>query len=257
MKIRMDEKFKSLIPPLAADELLQLEKNIIADGCREPLTVWGDVLIDGHNRFAICEKHGIPFGTFALSFDNREAAEDWIDRNQLGRRNLAPDQWNLIMGRVYNRTKAGHGGDRKSKAQNGTLIEKRSEQTTAETVGKDFGVSKNTVKRAGKFADAVETIKKIDPGIEKKIITKLAPPKAAIIKAAELLETHPEKATAILAREKKASDVIREIKKAEVVENPDGVMFRAFRQDEIPGFILADSETVHKVKQPEQLGLFG
>jgi len=39
--------------------------------------------------------------------------------------------------------------------------------------------------------------------------------------------------------------------------NPDGVMFRAFRQDEIPGFILADSETVHKVKQPEQLGLFG
>jgi len=244
MKIRIDEKFKSLIPPLAADELLQLEKNIIADGCREPLTIWGDILIDGHNRFAICEKHGIPFGTFALSFDNREAAEDWIDRNQLGRRNLAPDQWNLIMGRVYNRekkTKSDNLKQNSPKYQNDTSdgsektltpdqislergkIYNRQKQTTAEKVGKDFGVSQITVKRAGKFADAVEEIKKFDPDIEKKIIAKQAPPKAAIVKAAELLETHPEKATSILTGEKKAADVIREIKKETVIEKLENI----------------------------------
>jgi len=42
----------------------------------------------------------------------------WIDSNQIGRRNLSPDDFKLILGRIYNRMKKTHGGDRKSNGQN-------------------------------------------------------------------------------------------------------------------------------------------
>jgi hypothetical protein len=37
MNIEINQEFKALIPPLSIEEYSQLEKNIIADGCREPL----------------------------------------------------------------------------------------------------------------------------------------------------------------------------------------------------------------------------
>ena len=40
---------------------LQLEQNLISDGCRDPLTTWHGVIIDGHNRYELCRKHQIPF----------------------------------------------------------------------------------------------------------------------------------------------------------------------------------------------------
>ena len=39
-QIIVDPEFKALIPPLSAEERAQLEANLIADGCRDPLVVW-------------------------------------------------------------------------------------------------------------------------------------------------------------------------------------------------------------------------
>lgn len=86
--IRIDPEFQSLIPPLSADELAQLESNLIADGCRDPIVLWDGVIVDGHNRFRICSKQGIEFETVAHGFDDRSEAKCWIIRNQFGRRNL-------------------------------------------------------------------------------------------------------------------------------------------------------------------------
>jgi site-specific DNA-methyltransferase (adenine-specific) len=86
--IIIDPEFKALIPPLAPDELSQLEANILRDGCRDPLVVWDGILIDGHNRHEICTRHGLPFETVEMAFDDREAAELWMIGNQMGRRNI-------------------------------------------------------------------------------------------------------------------------------------------------------------------------
>ena len=90
MEIIIDSEFKALIPPLAADELRQLEENILRDGCRDPLVVWDGILIDGHNRFAICSKHGLGFKTVAMEFESRAHVRVWMRDNQGGRRNLSP-----------------------------------------------------------------------------------------------------------------------------------------------------------------------
>jgi len=86
--MRIDEEFKGLIPALTQEEFEQLEKNIIQDGIRDPLCVWDDTLIDGHNRLEIAEKLGIEYTTKELNFETRDDAKAWIIRNQFGRRNI-------------------------------------------------------------------------------------------------------------------------------------------------------------------------
>jgi N6-adenosine-specific RNA methylase IME4 len=90
----IDPEFQALISPLAADEYARLEQSIIGEGCRDPLVVWLEegILLDGHNRLAICQKTGATFETVNLSLPDRLEAMIWIRRNQVSRRNLTDDQ---------------------------------------------------------------------------------------------------------------------------------------------------------------------
>lgn len=87
-EIKIDSEFKTLIPPLTDDEYRGLEESILAEGCRDALVLWGDTLIDGHNRYEICQKYGIPYDTTEMELRNRDEAKLWIYKNQLSRRNL-------------------------------------------------------------------------------------------------------------------------------------------------------------------------
>ena len=91
MDILIDNEFRDLIPPLSDDERKQLEENILHDGIRDPLVVWNGhgIIVDGHNRFSIAQKHGLTFKTTELQFADRNEAKIWIIQNQLGRRNLS------------------------------------------------------------------------------------------------------------------------------------------------------------------------
>ena len=87
-ELNIDEEFKSLIPPLTESEFNTLKESIINEGCRDPLVIWDDIIIDGHNRYNICMSEGIIFKKVEKNFDNRDDAKIWILENQLGRRNL-------------------------------------------------------------------------------------------------------------------------------------------------------------------------
>ena len=86
--LTVDPEFRDLIPPLNEEELKLLEESLVADGCESPLIVWNGVIVDGHNRYAICRKHEIPFAIQEKNFSSRDDAMLWMLRNQLGRRNL-------------------------------------------------------------------------------------------------------------------------------------------------------------------------
>lgn len=91
MQIKIDEEFQKIIPPLKGDEFNQLETNIVSEGCRDPLIVWEEtgLLLDGHNRYKICQKNNISFQTITKKLKSRDDAIVWIVDNQLGRRNLS------------------------------------------------------------------------------------------------------------------------------------------------------------------------
>jgi len=122
-----------------------------------------DIILDGHNRFEICERLKIPYKTTAIELPNRDAAADWIDKNQLGRRNLTPDQMNLLRGRRYNRVKKAHGGQ-----VPGSRIDQNAPSSTAAHLAKEYGVSPMTIKRDAKFAREVEQSPELQKAIQER-----------------------------------------------------------------------------------------
>jgi len=106
--ITIDEEFRALIAPLKIDELGLLEAAIVeADGATDPLKTWNGLLLDGHHRFKICERLGLPYTTVEVEgIEDREQALRWIETNQLGRRNLSLDQRATIALRVMQRETA-------------------------------------------------------------------------------------------------------------------------------------------------------
>ena len=88
IELKINPRFRDAIPPLDAEEYENLRESIKSEGCRDAIIVWGDVIVDGHNRYEICTDFDIPFRTFEKTFEDEDDAETWILRNQLGRRNL-------------------------------------------------------------------------------------------------------------------------------------------------------------------------
>ncbi|HEY1897572.1 MAG TPA: MT-A70 family methyltransferase [Terracidiphilus sp.] len=99
----IDPEFRALIAPLQTEERAQLEENLIANGCRDPLVVWRGILIDGHNRHEICRRNQIRFRTVEIALATREHVLLWIEENQLGRRNITDDQRAVIAAGVQKR----------------------------------------------------------------------------------------------------------------------------------------------------------
>ena len=83
-----------LLPPLTGEQLSALEADLLANGCYSPVIVNEDmVVIDGHHRYELCEKHGIPYKMAVFSFTDMLEAKQWALDTQKGRRNL--DKWEL------------------------------------------------------------------------------------------------------------------------------------------------------------------
>ncbi|KQY01503.1 hypothetical protein ASD28_08340 [Massilia sp. Root133] len=97
MNITINEELRSFIDPLTPVEYAALERSLLADGCRDALVLWRDVLIDGHNRYEICTKHGIEFRTVNNDkFDSLEDVMLWVIDNNLARRSVSDFQRGML-----------------------------------------------------------------------------------------------------------------------------------------------------------------
>lgn len=109
MKLIILDEIKKQLFPLQKEEMELLEESILKEGIREPLIVWNNngkqILIDGHNRYQIAQKYNLSFATITKNFADIDEAIDWINRNQLGRRNLTDEQRKYLIGKIYNQQK--------------------------------------------------------------------------------------------------------------------------------------------------------
>jgi len=97
MDIVVLEELKAYIDPLTNDEHEALERSLLAEGCRDALVLWGDILVDGHNRYGICQKHGIPFNTVQNTrFKSMEDVHLWMIEQHLGRRSVSDYQRGVL-----------------------------------------------------------------------------------------------------------------------------------------------------------------
>ena len=178
-EIIIDPEFESKIPPLTDEELEHLEANILEEGAViHPLVLWNGILVDGHNRYHIVERYPqIKYTTYDKHFDDRFAAIAWICRNQLGRRNLTPEQKKYLIGKQYEAEKSSYGANKGFRgnqycemvsSQNGNLPKK---EKTCERIARENGISKNTVIRAEQFSKAVDIADEAVPGIRQEILS--------------------------------------------------------------------------------------
>ena len=159
--IIIDPEFKALIPPLAPDELSQLEANILRDGCRDPLVLWGEILIDGHNRHEICTRNGLPFETVQIQFESRTHARIWMRNNQAGRRNLTT-AWrlDLELGNKQDLLEIGKAKRVETLKQNASVLSQNDRTESVPTVNTRVEIAKAAGVSTGQVGMAEQIIKK-------------------------------------------------------------------------------------------------
>ena len=188
----IDSEFQSQIPALTDEEFQQLEENILSEGeVLSPLIVWGNILVDGHNRYKILQQHPeIPYTTRSISCtcETREDVLAWICKHQLGRRNLTPEQKKFLIGKQYpseKSTRGGNHGNQYTQVANCQIDNLPSVENTTERIAKENNVSPSFVIRAEQFMKTVELMEKYCPGIQEEILSgklKLSHREATIIR---------------------------------------------------------------------------
>lgn len=184
-ELTIDKEFATLIPPPTPDEIAQLRANLEADGCRDPIIVWAnhdDTILDGHTRYEQCTELGIDFKIKAIRLESRDAALVWIAANQLGRRNLTPEQKSYLRGKEYLATAAQHGGDRRSAEASGKNCHMKTEAVLAEK----HDVAPRTIRNDAEFAVAIDALDAAI-GAKQAILSGASPlPKKDVAKAAAM-----------------------------------------------------------------------
>jgi len=177
VKYHIDPEFKRLLPELSETELAYLEANIIQDGCRDPIVVWNNTIVDGHHRYEICRRHRISFKTESLNLNCREEVLRWICANQLGRRNVSPELLRYQIGKRYNVEKVlsahnPNGRNQYTEVASDVLTRPPKEKRlgTAATIGKDYNVSHFAVHSYKNIASAIDTIAEKDSRLSERYL---------------------------------------------------------------------------------------
>jgi N6-adenosine-specific RNA methylase IME4 len=160
VNLKIYEDFKSLIPPLTDQEYSQLEKSILAEGCRDALVVWKGTILDGHNRYRICKQHGVKFKIIQREFVDRAAAKMWIMENQIARRNLTAWQRGQLAAEYEKllkpvaRERQREAGRRHGRGQPEKVCKTFYKAIQADrTAARTFGLSHTTLARIKKIQD--------------------------------------------------------------------------------------------------------
>lgn len=179
--IKINPEFELLIPPLIDEEFEMLESNILAEGeIYTPIFVWNGYIIDGHHRHKILIKHdNIKFRIIEKEFENKYEAMSWMCNNQLGRRNLTPENRKYLVGKKYDAEKRSYGssdgfrGNQHKKVVDGYFshLPKEQKANTRQRVAEETGTTQAYVRFADEFAKGVDAAEEAVPGIKKEILS--------------------------------------------------------------------------------------
>ena len=208
-KLIIDPEFRDKIPPLTEDEFSLLEENILSDGAVfSPIVVWNDVILDGHNRYEIIQKHPeLTYAFHTMPFANRYEAISWMCKHQLGRRNLTPQQKKYLIGQRYEAEKhidfnCGNQHTLPPKSGVDKLCPPQKQHGTRSRIAKEASVSDGYVQNASSFAKGVDAAEEVLPGIKQEILTGAIKPTETAVAA--VAKADPEERPRLAADLKKS-----------------------------------------------------
>lgn len=205
--IQVKDEFKKLIPPLSIDEHTQLTLNICKEGIREPLILWNNYIIDGHNRYEIAKQFNLEYKTINKEFDNEDEAKEWMILNQFGRRNLSAYQRSVLALELEDvfRIKA---------KENLKLSQGKGKQKSANLKVEPIETRKELSKVASVSHDTIAKVKKIQEKAPEEIKTKLSTGEISINAAYKEIKKEEKKEE----RDKKIEEVKQKIETENLTE---------------------------------------
>ncbi|MHA7682620.1 ParB N-terminal domain-containing protein [Cupriavidus sp. PET2-C1] len=219
MTITINEDLRAYIDPLTEDEYAALERSLLTEGCRDALVLWGDLLVDGHNRYSICRKHGIPFNTVQnQTFKSMDDVHLWMIDNHLGRRSVSDFQRGVL-------------ALRKKEIVSARLAQAQAQQGSAEPAGAEAAtqsgagpvLTREAVARTARVSSAtLGQIEKIQKTAAPELVSAVKAGVISINAAAAVASLPGEKQVAAVAGGKKElRQVARQVREARVPPKPD------------------------------------
>lgn len=163
MEYRIDPELNDVLPKLSDADYKALEQSLLTEGYKgAPIMVWGDIIVDGHNRYEICNKHNIQYEVKSVEFASKEDAIIWMVRQQLGRRSLTPlqriqivEKYRPFYKKKAEKNKSLNGGNKKSELEKSTTpIPKEEKVDVRAELAKDADVSTNTYSKGVKILES-------------------------------------------------------------------------------------------------------
>lgn len=218
MAIIINEDLRAYIDPLTPEEHAALEASILADGCRDPLVLWGDILVDGHNRYGICTKHNVPFNTIQnTKFQSMDDVHLWMIDNHLGRRSVSDFQRGVL-------------ALRKKEILSGRQVEVAAQAAPADadvptpvTTAEDPPWNRELVARAARVSSAtLGKIEKIQKTAAPELVRAVKSGMISISAAAEVASLPSDKQVAAVTGGKKELKLAaREVREARMPPKPE------------------------------------
>ena len=226
MNITVNTELLAYIDPLTVDEHDALERSLLAEGCRDALVLWGDVLVDGHNRYGICSKHGIPFSTVQNTlFKSMDDVHLWMIEQHLGRRSLSDFQRGVLALRKK-RILADRAKPPVSDTSHGAA-------STSETVRSEPKVSREAIAKEARISsNTISQIEKIQKSATPELVAAVKAGAISINAAATVASLSAEEQVAAAAGGKKElRQAARQVREAKAVERtepetPEGMIAR-------------------------------
>ncbi|MEN3366861.1 MAG: hypothetical protein V7606_4135 [Burkholderiales bacterium] len=219
MTITINEELRAYIDPLTEDEYASLERSLLTEGCRDALVLWGDLLVDGHNRYGICQKHGIPFNTVQnQTFQSMDDVHLWMIDNHLGRRSVSDFQRGVL-------------ALRKKEIVSSRLAEVQARQSPEKTTGGDAAtqsgaapmLTRETIARTARVSSAtLGQIEKIRKTATPELVSAVKAGVISINAAAAVASLPGEKQVAAVAGGKKElRQVARQVREDRLPPKPE------------------------------------
>ncbi len=237
MTITINEDLRAYIDPLTDDEFAALELSLLSEGCRDALVLWGDILVDGHNRYGICQKHGLPFNTLQNhTFQSMDDVHLWMIDNHLGRRSVSDFQRGVL-------------ALRKKEIVSARLAKAQAQRSSAEIAGADPSAqapaeppwTREAVARAARVSSAtLGQIEKIQQTAAPELVDAVKSGVISINAAAAVASLPNEKQVAAVAGGKKElRQAARQVREARLPPKPE--------PPPLPGDATPDQIEIHRL----------
>jgi hypothetical protein len=231
MNITVSEELRAYIDPLTPHEHAALERSLLAEGCRDALVLWGDVLVDGHNRYGICSQHGIAFNTVQnTQFKSMDDVHLWMIDQHLGRRSLSDFQRGVLALRRKDILTASVPAEADSAAPE-SATPAPAPNPVANTV-EVLTTSDATAKAARLSSSALSHIKKIQESAAPELVAAVKSGSISITAAASVASLPvAEQVAAAAGGKKELQQAARQVRESRAVErsepdSPAGVIAR-------------------------------